>query len=154
MQVQLPASVGSELMAQDASKNGSIFFELRTASGATTHASVLDYTAPEGTVTLPEQTSHSLFGAQTGAHGTLQVTYTTLPKGELLRNFQTTVTSMPGHSKTSSQAQWEPPDKNSAILPCSLRYLHNPCFPLPALALFPCQHSHHLADFLCTEAFA
>lgn len=82
MQVQLPASVGTELMAQDASKNGSIFFELRTASGATTHASVLDYTAPEGTVTLPEQTSHSLFGAHASAHGTLQVTYTTLPKGE------------------------------------------------------------------------
>lgn len=81
-QVQLPASVGNELMAQDASKNGSIFFELRSASGTSTHASVLDYTAPEGTVSLPPQTADSLFGQTARAHGTLQVTYTTLPKGK------------------------------------------------------------------------
>ncbi|KAK9862696.1 hypothetical protein WJX84_000990 [Apatococcus fuscideae] len=79
--VQLPASVGNELMAQDASKNGAIYFELQTSSGAKTHASVLDFSAPEGTVALPQQTARSLFGAHCGAHGMLQITYTTLPKG-------------------------------------------------------------------------
>ncbi len=80
-QVQLPASCGDDLMAQHATKNGLMYFELLTASGARTHASVLEFSAPPGTIALPQQTARSLFGPGASPHGTLQVTYTTLPKG-------------------------------------------------------------------------
>jgi hypothetical protein len=49
LQVVLPASVGAQLTAQDAAKNGAMLFELRSAvTGATTHAGVLEFNAPEG----------------------------------------------------------------------------------------------------------
>ena len=81
MQVQLPSFLGDELMAQHASKNGLMYFELLTASGTRTHASVLDFSAAPGSISLPQQTSRSLFGAASSPQGRLQVTYTTLPKG-------------------------------------------------------------------------
>ena len=40
-QVLLPASVGAELMRQDASKNGAQLFELASATGRCMHAGVL-----------------------------------------------------------------------------------------------------------------
>lgn len=41
MQVLLPASVGEEMMRQDAPKNGAQLFEIASTSGATTHAGAL-----------------------------------------------------------------------------------------------------------------
>mmetsp|Transcript_75101 Transcript_75101/g.149128 ORF Transcript_75101/g.149128 Transcript_75101/m.149128 type:complete len:441 (-) Transcript_75101:272-1594(-) len=51
--ISLPRSCQTELDEQHASKNGQLFFELSTASGRTTCASILDFSAPEGTVGLP-----------------------------------------------------------------------------------------------------
>ena len=41
MQVLLPASVGEEMMRQDAPKNVAQLFEIASSSGATTHAGTL-----------------------------------------------------------------------------------------------------------------
>ena len=41
-------------MDQDAPKNGAMFFELSSLGGRT-HAGVLDFTAPAGTVVLPRK---------------------------------------------------------------------------------------------------
>jgi ubiquitin fusion degradation protein 1 len=38
----LPASAGASLLAQDASKNGTMLFEVAAANGARTHAAVLE----------------------------------------------------------------------------------------------------------------
>lgn len=49
----LPASMGNDLTNQGASRNGAMMFELRSQDGRITHAGVLDFTAPEGTVQIP-----------------------------------------------------------------------------------------------------
>merc|ERR1719152_412311 len=52
--ITLPRSASAELDAQAASKNGQLFFELSNpATGRTTHASTLDFSAADGTVGLP-----------------------------------------------------------------------------------------------------
>ena len=54
--ITLPRSASLELEAQQASRLGQLFFELHNpASGRTTHASILDFSALEGTVGLPEE---------------------------------------------------------------------------------------------------
>lgn len=50
----LPPPAGALLMDQDAPKNGAMFFEL-TSLGGRTHAGVLDFSAPSGTVVLPRK---------------------------------------------------------------------------------------------------
>ena len=54
VQVQLPPAAGALLMGQDAPKNGAMFFKLSSLGGRT-HAGVLDFTAPPGTVVLPRK---------------------------------------------------------------------------------------------------
>eukprot|EP00878_Enallax_costatus_P007163 GHUV01007507.1.p1 GENE.GHUV01007507.1~~GHUV01007507.1.p1 ORF type:complete len:464 (+),score=177.18 GHUV01007507.1:312-1703(+) len=58
----LPPSVGSSLMAQDAPKNGAMLFEVAASNGGKTHAGVLEFTAPEGVVLLPEKVANCLWG--------------------------------------------------------------------------------------------
>lgn len=54
--VVLPPSASRELDAQQASKNGQLFFEVHcAATDRTTHASILDFTAAEGTAGLPDE---------------------------------------------------------------------------------------------------
>ncbi len=53
-QILLPPAAGRLLMDQDAPKNGAMFFELGSLGGRT-HAGVLDFTAPAGTVVLPRK---------------------------------------------------------------------------------------------------
>ena len=69
-------------MAQDAPKNGAMFFELRSGSGAATHAGLLDFTAGEGTVGVPPQVAASLWPSGTVPLGEqVTVTYRRLEKG-------------------------------------------------------------------------
>ena len=58
----LPATVGASLMSQGAPKNGAMFFEVSAPNGAKTHAGVLEFTAPEGVVLLPEKVVNCLWG--------------------------------------------------------------------------------------------
>ncbi|EFJ51924.1 hypothetical protein VOLCADRAFT_86921, partial [Volvox carteri f. nagariensis] len=113
----LPPSVGSALLAQDASKNGALLFQvaLPAAAAATaataagsgqapapftstttatasnsaagrTHAGVLEFTAPEGTVLLPRKVVHSLYGSlDAQPSGTVIVSYRRLEKGTYVR---------------------------------------------------------------------
>ena len=54
--VVLPPSASRELEAQQAHKNGQLFFEVHcAATDRTTHASILDFSASEGTVGLPDE---------------------------------------------------------------------------------------------------
>ena len=53
-------------MNQGASKNGGLLFELKTPSGRATHAGLLEFTAPEGTVALPKKVIRSLWGPEVG----------------------------------------------------------------------------------------
>ncbi|KAL4434646.1 hypothetical protein ABPG77_002769 [Micractinium sp. CCAP 211/92] len=83
--ILLPPSAGASLMAQDASKNGPMFFKLVTAAGSTTHAGLLEFSAAEGFVALPLKVIHSLWGpdaTEEDCAGTLKVSYRRLPKGE------------------------------------------------------------------------
>lgn len=78
-------------MAQDAPKNGAMFFELQSSRGQHTHAGLLDFTAPEGTVGIPPQVAASIWGTEEfPAEETLTVTYRRLEKGD---------SSLPMHSK-------------------------------------------------------
>lgn len=52
----------THVLAQDAPKNGAMFFEVTAANGAKTHCGVLDFTAPEGVALLPPKVAHCLFG--------------------------------------------------------------------------------------------
>lgn len=85
VQVLLSASVGADLLQQNATVAGAPYFELRTASGATTHAGVLDYSAAEGTIGLPLQVVRSLWGPDAtleAASGLLHIKFVRLDKGE------------------------------------------------------------------------
>ena len=53
-QILLPPLAGRSLMDQDAPKNGAMFFELSSLGGRT-HAGVLEFTAPAGTVIIPRK---------------------------------------------------------------------------------------------------
>ncbi|GLI69109.1 hypothetical protein VaNZ11_013656 [Volvox africanus] len=95
----LPPSVGSALLAQDASKNGALLFQVATSSASTstasgaagpgpsrTHAGVLEFTAPEGTVLLPRKVVQSLYGSlDAQPHGTVIISYRRLDKGSYVR---------------------------------------------------------------------
>ena len=73
-------------MAQDAYKNGPLFFRLTTAAGAETHAALLEFTGAEGFIALPRKVIRSLWGPGAGeaeCDGTLDVVYRRLPKGAL-----------------------------------------------------------------------
>lgn len=56
--VQLPRSAAAALA--DASHNGVAAFEITTSGGAVTHATLLDFTAPEGAIGMPETVLRSL----------------------------------------------------------------------------------------------
>lgn len=82
--IRLPKSSGDALMSQDAPKNGAMLFELSTSAGRTLHAGVLDFSAAQGTVGVPEHLIRNLWGLTTGdgqCHGHVIVTYKKLPKG-------------------------------------------------------------------------
>lgn len=84
MQIRLPKSAGDALMSQDAPKNGAMLFELSTSAGRSLHAGVLDFSAAQGTVGVPEHLIRNLWGLTTGdgqCHGHVIVTYKKLPKG-------------------------------------------------------------------------
>ncbi len=84
MQIRLPKSAGDALMSQDAPKNGAMLFELSTSAGRSLHAGVLDFSAAQGTVGVPEHLIRNLWGLTTGdgqCHGHVIVTYRKLPKG-------------------------------------------------------------------------
>ena len=76
-------------MSQDAPKNGAMLFELATSAGRSLHAGVLDFTAAQGTVGVPEHLIRNLWGLTTGdgqCHGHIIVTYQKLPKGSQCTN--------------------------------------------------------------------
>jgi len=93
--VSLPPSASTELVQQQASKNGQLFFKLTTPSGHCTHAAILDFSAAEGTIGVPPelmrllgQEENSLrtadeVGSQkaTTAVAEIDVRYRRLPKG-------------------------------------------------------------------------
>ena len=84
MQIRLPKSAGDALMSQDAPKNGAMLFELSTSAGRSLHAGVLDFSAAQGTVGVPEHLIRNLWGLTTGdgqCHGHVIVTYKKLPQG-------------------------------------------------------------------------
>ena len=71
-------------MSQDAPKNGAMLFELSTSAGRSLHAGVLDFSAAQGTIGVPEHLIRNLWGLTTGdgqCHGHVIVTYRKLPKG-------------------------------------------------------------------------
>ena len=70
-------------MAQDAPKNGTMFFEVSTPGGGRTHTGVLDFTAAEGAAGLPPQVIASLWenGRIPGGEW-ITVTYRRLEKGD------------------------------------------------------------------------
>lgn len=82
--VQLPASVSAELMAQRASKNGALLFELTAENGRLTHAGVLDFSAPEGTVAIPPHVASCLWESGT-CEGKVLVRYKRLLDGKFAR---------------------------------------------------------------------
>lgn len=83
--VLLPRSVGDNLLQQDAMKNGPYFFELKSIkTGRKTHAALLEFSAAEGFIGLPEKVVRCLFGVDASpdaCDGQLDVAYCTLPKG-------------------------------------------------------------------------
>jgi len=82
MQITLPASASRELMAQDAPKNGTMFFEVTTQGGGRTHTGVLSFTAPEGSAGLPPHVVASLWpDGRLPTGETVTVTYRRLEKG-------------------------------------------------------------------------
>ena len=89
--ITLPRSASLELEQQQASKNGQMFFELTTPDGRATHASILDFSAAEGTVGLPEEVCrilglHDLVeGSAPEVRPTLQVRYRALKRGAFAR---------------------------------------------------------------------
>lgn len=82
MQIQLPASVSGELMGQDAPKNGTMFFQIQTLGGRSTHAGVLDFSAGAGIVGLPRLVVASLWpSGDIPPEAIVTVTYRRLEKG-------------------------------------------------------------------------
>ena len=71
-------------MGQDAPKNGTMFFQIQTSRGISTHVSVLEFTAPAGTVGLPSEVIASLWpSGELPSDEQVTVTYRRLEKGEL-----------------------------------------------------------------------
>eukprot|EP00210_Caulerpa_lentillifera_P002584 g2478.t1 len=83
--IRLPASMSSELMQQGAPKNGALLFELTAENGGgKTHAGVLDFTAPEGTVGIPPHVAQCLWESGT-CQGKVTVRYKRLLDGKFAR---------------------------------------------------------------------
>lgn len=82
--VQLPASVSADLMQQRASKNGALLFELTAENGHQTHAGVLDFSAPEGTIAIPPHVANCLWESGT-CEGKVLVRYKRLLDGKFAR---------------------------------------------------------------------
>lgn len=82
-QVFLPPTVGSYLLAQDASRNGAPLFQLSTPHGSVTHAGVLEFTAPEGVILLPIKVASCLFPGGKPS-GSVVVKYVRLEKGSFV----------------------------------------------------------------------
>eukprot|EP00887_Chlorella_sp_A99_P003198 scaffold9.g3198.t1 len=79
------AEAGCPLMAQDAPRNGPMYFCLSAPNGRSTHAGLLEFCAAEGFVALPPKVIRCLFGPDAGEDacaGRLRVTYARLPRGE------------------------------------------------------------------------
>lgn len=86
-------------MSQDAPKNGAMLFELSTSVGRSLHAGVLDFSAAQGTVGVPEHLIRNLWGLTTRdgrCHGHVVVTYKKLPKGTLRNDSACTVSFLTG----------------------------------------------------------
>lgn len=60
--ILLPPSAGRLLLDQNASKNGAYFFELESQTGRKTHAGLLEFTAAEGFIALPQKVLRCLWG--------------------------------------------------------------------------------------------
>ncbi|KAL6769916.1 hypothetical protein ACKKBG_A32865 [Auxenochlorella protothecoides x Auxenochlorella symbiontica] len=99
--ILLPASAGRLLMDQGAPRNGAMHFELVCpATGAHTHAGLLEFTAAEGQAALPPAVALALWGpdgewggddgggdaggcaARTSPPASVEVRYRLLPRGE------------------------------------------------------------------------
>ena len=80
MQITLPPSAEHDLLAQDAPKNGAMQFEVQ--SRGCTHAGLLSFTAPEGTVGIPKAVAENLWGVGAVPSGQdVKITYRKLLRG-------------------------------------------------------------------------
>ncbi|KDD72591.1 hypothetical protein H632_c3151p0, partial [Helicosporidium sp. ATCC 50920] len=86
--VVLPPSAGSALRDHASFRRGPMHFEVVSASGARTHAGLLDFRGSEGEVQLPPKVRRALWGLEAferdplvGQGETVQVTYTRLSTG-------------------------------------------------------------------------
>jgi len=89
--ISLPPSCKAELEMQHASKNGLLYFVLSMASGRRTCASILDFSAPEGTIDCPASVlkclglGHVATGHPAALAETVDVRYTVLKTGTFAR---------------------------------------------------------------------
>ena len=89
--IALPPSCKAELEMQHASKNGLLYFVLSMASGRRTCASILDFSAPEGTIDCPASVlkclglGHVATGHPAAVAETVDVRYTVLKTGTFAR---------------------------------------------------------------------
>ncbi len=89
--ISLPPSCKADLEQQHASKNGLLYFVLSTPSGRRTCASILDFSAPEGTIDCPAPVlkclglGHVAAGHPPGVAETVDVRYTLLKAGTFAR---------------------------------------------------------------------
>jgi len=83
--VVLPASMGQEVMSQEAFKNGANLFELAADNGNRTHVGVLNFSAPEGSIQIPPHVMNCLWGQEFKCEGRVGVTYKRLPDGTFAR---------------------------------------------------------------------
>jgi len=89
--ISLPPSCKAELEMQHASKNGLLYFVLSMASGRRTCASILDFSAPEGTIDCPASVlkclglGHVATGHPAAVAETVDVRYTVLKTGTFAR---------------------------------------------------------------------
>jgi hypothetical protein len=89
--ISLPPSCKAELEIQHASKNGLLYFVLSMASGRRTCASILDFSAPEGTIDCPASVlkclglGHVATGHPAAVAETVDVRYTVLKTGTFAR---------------------------------------------------------------------
>ena len=93
--IKLPPSCFKELSDQGAFDKGPMYFQLSVVhqedssdmnvtgeeNRRTTHSGVLEFTADEGSVSLPPHVWHNLFPAETPKTPLIEVRYVWLPKG-------------------------------------------------------------------------
>ena len=72
-------------MGLDAPKNGTMFFQIQTSGGTSTHAGVLDFSAGAGMVGLPSLVIESLWpSGSIPPEANVTITYRRLEKGTKL----------------------------------------------------------------------